>query len=383
MRSIVRSTKEFEAWMKKRTDLSKRLLEEKHRKMATGAFPFLRATFYRWVERWREECPKLAKRDDDVLLAVGDLHVENFGVWLDARGWQVWGVNDFDDACELPFTSDLVRLATSAALAARQQNIDTTEKRLCRFLLDGYRQGLRSKGKPILVSEHKVLRVLTKNTGEDKAAFWKKKLRPKDNRRVGRGRLPRGLEDIFLASFPPGARPAFSEQKKPGGLGSLGRRRYTGVVKGGKQERYVAREAKALVPSALYWWAGREHMPSQTATLLQHAIRIPDPYFQVHDEWLVRQLAPDVAKIELPEGQHDPRLVLAPDVIRLMGRETANIHLGSRRPKKLLKLLARLDKQLGAKWFAAATKRMVACTRDDADRWQEHWESSKRQDRRD
>ena len=172
MRSIVRSTKDFEAWMKKRTDLSKRLLEEKHRKMATGAFPFLRATFYRWVERWREKCPKLARRHDDVLLAVGDLHVGNFGVWLDARGWQVWGVNDFDDACELPFTSDLVRLATSAALAARQQNIDTTEERLYRFLLDGYRQGLRSKGKPILVSEHEVLRLLTKGTDEDKGGFW-------------------------------------------------------------------------------------------------------------------------------------------------------------------------------------------------------------------
>ena len=119
-------------------------------------------------------------------------------------------------------------------------------------------------------------------------------------------------------------------------------------------------------------------MLSQTATLLQHAIRIPDPYFQVHDEWLVRQLAPDVAKIELPEGQHDSRLALAPDVIRLMGRETANIHLGSRRPANLLKLLARLDKTLGANWFTEATKRMVGCNRDDADRWQEHRESRRK-----
>src|SRR6478735_8855690 len=118
MRSIFESTRAFEAWTRKRTDLSKRLLKKKHRKMCAGAFPFLRATFYRWVEQWPEVCPGLARRDADVLLAVGDLHVENFGVWLDSRQRLIWGINDFDEAGELPFTSDLVRLAASALLAA-------------------------------------------------------------------------------------------------------------------------------------------------------------------------------------------------------------------------------------------------------------------------
>jgi hypothetical protein len=71
-----------------------------------------------------------------------------------------------------------------------------------------------------------------------------------------------------------------------------------------------AREAKALVPSAQYWYAGHDYMPSQTATLLQHAVRDPDPHFQVHDAWLVRQLAPDIAKIEMPENERDKRLAL-------------------------------------------------------------------------
>ena len=70
--------------------------------------------------------PETASRDQDVLLAVGDLHVENFGVWRDSRQRLVWGVNDFDDACELPFTSDLVRLATSAMLAASAAKIEVT-----------------------------------------------------------------------------------------------------------------------------------------------------------------------------------------------------------------------------------------------------------------
>ena len=81
-------------------------------------------------------------------------------------------------------------------------------------------------------------------------------------------------------------------------------------------------------------------MPSQTATLLQHAIRVPDPHFQVHDDWLVRQLAPDIAKIEMPENERDKRLALAPALLRLMGQETANIHLGSRSRDALEKLLS-------------------------------------------
>jgi hypothetical protein len=111
-------------------------------------------------------------------------------------------------------------------------------------------------------------------------------------------------------------------------------------------------------------------MPSQTATLLQHAIRDPDPHFQVHDHWLVRQLAPDVAKIDMPKNARDKRLALAPALLRLMGQETANIHLGSRSRDALEKLLNRLDRDKA--WFPTATDGMVACTRKDQAKWAKH-----------
>src|SRR6187397_971907 len=150
MPGIVESTRAYESWMRKRTDVSRRLLRKKHRKMGEGPFPFLRATFYRWVEQWPEVCPRLARRNQDVLLAVGDLHVENFGVWRDSRQRLVWGVNDLDDACELPLTSDLVRLATSAMLAASAARIEVTADTICAFILEGYRTGL-VKGEPIVI----------------------------------------------------------------------------------------------------------------------------------------------------------------------------------------------------------------------------------------
>jgi len=174
---------------------------------------------------------------------------------------------------------------------------------------------------------------------------------------------------MFRASFRPGATLTFREQQAPGGLGSLGRRRFT-AVETIRKGVYNAREAKALIPSAQYWLRGQDRMPSQTATLLQHVIRISDPYFQVHDRWLIRQLAPDVAKIEMPTKPADKRLVLAPALLRLMGREIANIHLGSFGGRYLEKQLTELDRD--QRWFASATQQMVASTRADHRTWARH-----------
>jgi len=113
-------------------------------------------------------------------------------------------------------------------------------------------------------------------------------------------------------------------------------------------------------------------MPSQTATLLQHAVRIPDPHFQVHDEWLIRQFAPDIAKIEMPENARDKRLALAPDLLQLMGRETADIHLGSRSQDVLGNLLNGLDRD--ERWFPTATERMAACARQGHAEWAKHYQ---------
>ena len=80
--------------------------------MAQDALSFLCATFYRWAQLFPALCAKLARAPK--VLGIGDLHVENYGTWRDAEGRLVWGINDFDEACPLPYTNDLVRLATSA-----------------------------------------------------------------------------------------------------------------------------------------------------------------------------------------------------------------------------------------------------------------------------
>ena len=315
MRNIVGATSAYEAWLNEMTDVQNRALARKHNEMTKGPFPLLRATFYRWITHWEKLCPELHARDEDVLLAVGDLHVENFGIWLDSRRRLVWGINDFDEACELPFTSDLVRLATSTVLAAAAIEFRAPLPEICKLLLDGYREGVRAGGAPILIeSVHPELKELAAAVKSPRR-FWKKRLDKQDNPRISAGVLPNGLEDVFRASLFRKAQPEYRRQREPGGLGSLGRRRFTAVI--GKGDAREAREAKALVPSALYWHEDRPEMLSQTGTLLQRAIRSPDPHFQVHDKWLVRRIAPDALKIDLPGSPNDQRLALA----RLRGFE--------------------------------------------------------------
>ncbi len=366
--NIINSTSDYEGWLGEMTDVQRSAITRKHKEMTEGPFPLLRATFYRWVEHWQVLCPELESRDQDVLLSVGDLHVENFGFWLDSRQRLVWGMNDFDEACEVPFTSDLVRLAVSIALAAETRGIPAPLRKICQFMLDGYREGVKLEGRPILVkkSGHRELKQLAAAI-KSPSKFWRKHLDRVDNPRIAAAHLPARLKDIFRASLPRGARPTYRKERKPGGLGSLGRRRFTAFVGSGKKRDM--REAKALVPSALYWWKDRPRMLSQTGTLLQRAVRNPDPDLQVHDKWIVRRIAPDALKIELPASPKDQKLALAPMLLRLMGFETANIHLGSRGPADLIHSLDRLAREVGSRWLEEATEKMIKATYKDHRDW--------------
>ena len=75
--NIQQATDQYEAWLGNRLILIPDHVEMKHQRMAESVFPFLRATFYRWVQRWPDVCPDLAAAP--VVLSVGDLHIENFG----------------------------------------------------------------------------------------------------------------------------------------------------------------------------------------------------------------------------------------------------------------------------------------------------------------
>src|SRR6476469_2716447 len=127
----------YEAWLARHCDVVKKDVRHKHKRMTESPFIFLRATYLRWAKKIGTWCPELM--DAPKTLSVGDLHLENFGTWRDEDGRLVWGVNDFDEAAEMPFAIDLVRLAASALLAT---DLDTSNQAVARELLDGYDEGL-------------------------------------------------------------------------------------------------------------------------------------------------------------------------------------------------------------------------------------------------
>ena len=121
---IVAATADLERWKAQQIPIVRSDLVLKHRMMADAVFPFLRSTFYRWAQLWPIVCPELARAPQ--VLAVGDLHVENFGTWRDLEGRLIWGVNDFDEAWPASYAADLVRLLVSAYYAIGEQKLLVT-----------------------------------------------------------------------------------------------------------------------------------------------------------------------------------------------------------------------------------------------------------------
>ena len=100
---IAKATRKYEAWLADHIPLVKTDLALKHQYMRDHPFLFLRATFYRWAQRWPKVCRSLVTAPP--VLAVADLHIENFGTWRDREGRLIWGVNDFDEVFTLPYTT--------------------------------------------------------------------------------------------------------------------------------------------------------------------------------------------------------------------------------------------------------------------------------------
>lgn len=99
----------------------------KFRSMAHDPHSFYRGSarlFYRDVTR--RESPWVDERSSRIWVH-GDLHVENFGTYLNSAGRLVFDVNDFDEAYLGHWTWDLLRFATSLALVGWQKALPDDE----------------------------------------------------------------------------------------------------------------------------------------------------------------------------------------------------------------------------------------------------------------
>jgi hypothetical protein len=353
--NILEATRAYEAWLRQAIPLLGPDLQRKHERMAEGPFPFLRATFYRWIQLWPQVCPELVNAP--AVLSVGDLHVENFGTWRDGEGRLIWGVNDFDEAWPAPYANDLVRLAVSAQLAIATNHLSCAAGEACDAILAGYRESLQAGGAPfVLAEQHRGLRDWALGELRDPVAFWARF----ESLPTVRSGIPPSINRTLQRALPePGL--ACRVVHRQAGLGSLGRRRFTAVARwrGG----WIAREAKELVTSAWLWEKKR---PVESEILYQRiiaqSVRVSDPFVRLEGRWLVRRLAPDCSRIELsslPKSRDELKLLHA------MGWETANIHLSKGTAPRVWKDL----KSRPAKWLRKATDAMTRATQADWKEW--------------
>jgi len=353
--NVVKATRRFETWLSRHTNLVEADLRLKHERMTEAVFPFMRATFYRWVQLWPEVCADLDRAPH--VLAVGDLHVENFGTWRDIEGRLVWGVNDFDEASFFPYTIDLVRLAVSAQLAVEIGNLTLKPKDACGAIVDGYRESLSQGGHAyVLEEENQWLRKIALAELRDPTVFWKKM-----------ESLPMVREGIAISArealehLMPEPGLSYRIARRIAGLGSLGHERLVAIadLSGGK----IAREAKALVPSAVQW-VENDKRPKEIMyhAIISRAMRSRDPFVQLRGRWIVRRLSPHCCRVELatlPADRDELKLLFA------MGWETANIHLGSRSSRDVRRHAARLK----GGWLISASKKMLDAVNADWKDW--------------
>jgi hypothetical protein len=358
---IIKATEKYEDWLRDRIPLIQEDLESKHEYMAGGLYDFMRATFYRWIQIWTENCADLDSAP--VVLSVGDLHTENFGTWRDIEGRLIWGINDFDEAYPLPYTFDLVRLATSAYIAINEDDSSIDMQLISNGILAGYRKGLKSGGEPYVLAEYNTwLRDLMLDSLKDPLDFWEKL----DMLPTLKEDLPEEAKQAIENTLP---RPKirYRTAHRTAGLGSLGRRRYVALIK--LCRSHAAREVKELTASACSWALGDKASSTIFYTnILNNAVRCRDPFLQVSDRWVARRLSPDYSRVELTSLSEK----ILYKFLEAMGWETANVHLGSEADviKEVLKDLKNREED----WLIKAADKMWEVTSDDFNDWQDYWE---------
>ena len=101
----------------------------KYRKMAADPHAFYRGSACLYYADVTGADDPFADEHSGRIWVHGDLHVENFGTYLNSRGRLVFDVNDFDEAYLGRFTWDLQRFAASLALVGWQKALPEEDVR--------------------------------------------------------------------------------------------------------------------------------------------------------------------------------------------------------------------------------------------------------------
>jgi Uncharacterized protein conserved in bacteria (DUF2252) len=352
LKAFPKELNDYHDWLRTQCAVDEAALATKHEKLSEDSFGFLRASYPRWCRAIPKLCPELC--DAPSVLAVGDIHLENYGTWRDAEHRWVWGVNDFDEAARMPYTLDLLRLGVSAVLAP---GLSAKPEKIAQAVLKGYAAGLAQPAPVLLDDGLPWLRAALHEAqddlqGTDDDAWLKlwKKVDAADSV-TPNAQLLKAIE----ATMPAGAVIERCVSLVKGG-GSLGRQRIVAIAhwRGGR----VLREAKAVVPSAWAWALGKVRKSDDAYKLMHSAHRAPEAGVARLPGWQIRRLAADAHKFDWAEVSND---AIAKPLLRAMAADLAAVHTADRGVAAVAKDLA----ERNGDWLEHAIERVAKAV--DAD----------------
>ena len=309
------ATADYLQWLGTRIPLVEQDLKAKAKAMAADPLRFLRGSYYLWLLRAAQEIPEALAAP--LAVAVGDAHVENFGVWIDGEGQRIWGVNDFDEVGLAPYCLDLIRTVASAIVSAPlAAGLRLDASALSRLVIEGWAQGLEDTSAFRLGGQaHPHLSALV--PAVDSTRFWQR------------------LEQAPAAAEVPPAAAALVAQAglhepewrlRVAGTGSLGHRRVVAMGQLGGSR--AALEVKELGPPTADWppldgiTAGWRETSGPAWAAVSRMPGFP-PGWQRHDGWSRRRLGPESGRIELAamDRRRDETAL-----VRSMGRALGAVH---------------------------------------------------------
>jgi hypothetical protein len=276
-------------------DVTREALSRKLAALAASPFAFFRGTFHLMTrDLLQARVPGAAQAAPDGLI-VGDLHLENFGVYRGTGGALCFDVNDFDDVGYGPIDLDLKRLCTSALLLpGLGQSIEVNAARtLARSWAEAIdRIGGRFPVAPFdsEKAEPPVVGLLSDHGKRTREALIAKAAPGKGHDRFGSDAVPRKFARVGKA-WVQAVQHALAEYRESldqlkvdvshtwdvldvayrfKGTGSLGRLRFQVLLGRGDERRII--EIKEARPSALDEARGRKS-PAQRARVQTAAIR--------------------------------------------------------------------------------------------------------------
>lgn len=354
---IAKSTRGYEAWLKKFTPVVASDFDVKHRRMLLGEFPFFRSTFYRWAEAWPRECAHLASAP--LVLSAGEVNIQAFGTWLDPEGRLAWGITSFDEAYPLPYTSDLSRLITSIAIAAKTfgTKMKGGLQRLSDEILESYRTTMEMGGDPfVLGAAHQWLLKVMAGRAKNPLQFWSNL-----DHLPSAIAVPAEVCEALERSLP--VNTMFRVRTRVAGSGSLGRPRYVGIAqwRGGP----LAAEARYIpVPAAA--WAAGHHRDVRTYhnRVLETAHRAPNLRAGVWKGVFVRRIGPDITNGVGTEPVENHKQLIR--FSKACAIEIGNVHAGT--PGAQMQVLEHLNRLPGG-WLAEAAQIMMNRNQEDFQIW--------------